>query len=156
MRPRLGIEKIDVAAPFPWRHDFWRIHAREHQRRSGSFAGYEEFGTGRWLGLRLLDEFPQPLSADRIEHEVHAVVGAAIMHFVALEGIEHPALAGLHVHRLAAASEGHAGIRDDGNVDAQVRAPVIMAVDVRGHFRAGASPISRLRPQVPPSSASLP
>src|SRR5688572_13973932 len=55
---------------------------------------------------------------------------------MAKETVEHPAFAGRHMDGLVTASEQHARVSDYGDVNAQMRAPVIVNVDVRRDFPA--------------------
>src|SRR5690242_18995249 len=61
-------------------------------------------------------------------------LAALILHVVPAEAVENPAFASGHVHGFIAAREHDLGIRDDRNVNPEVRPPIIMDVDVRRGF----------------------
>ena len=130
MRRRVLREERDVRADFPRRHDRRTIHSLVGKTGTRRDGGFDELLAGA-AALACLDQLAKAAAADRVEHEMDALFGASVVDLVRPEGVEHPAFAGVHVDGLAAASEGHLGVGDDRDVDAPVRPPVIMAVDVQ-------------------------
>src|SRR3954453_20095133 len=121
----------DVPPDLPWRHYNRRVRPFEHERLATARCRRAQLRLAR-ASSRRLDQVAQATAANRVEHKVHALLGAPIVNLMRPEGVEHPALASSHVNSLVAASERDVGVGDDGNMNAQVRAPVIMDVDMLG------------------------
>ena len=71
---------------------------------------------------------------------MHSAFVALVLDIVQREGVEHPAFAGLHVDRFPIAGEQDAGVGNHRNVDAKVRPPIIMNVDMDGDHRSRGEP----------------
>ena len=88
----------------------------------------------------------------RVQDEVNALLGTLVLDAVALKAVEKAQHSPRHVHGCVAASEKHVGVRDHGNVQPEVRPPIVMDVDVRRDVRARGEPH---QPASSPDAADL-